>query len=131
MQTFVVRIEVPKGSFVKRKPDGHIDFVAPFPSPFNYGSVLDTLGEDGDPLDAVVLGPRRAYGARVEASRLAEVDFIDDGHRDPKLILGQGRMSRRQRLQVLAFFRFYAVAKGALNRARGKTGPTKFRGLRS
>ena len=43
-----VMIEVPQWSFVKRKGDGSIDYVAPLPSPFpGYGSVPDSLADDG------------------------------------------------------------------------------------
>jgi hypothetical protein len=31
-------VEVPRGRFVKRLPDGALDYVGPMPSPFNYGS---------------------------------------------------------------------------------------------
>lgn len=42
-------VEVPKGSFVKRTPGGVVDFVAPLPSPFNYGSVPSLPAPDGKP----------------------------------------------------------------------------------
>ena len=45
-----VVIEVPQFSFVKRKGDGSIDYIAPLPSPFpGYGSVPGSLAEDGAP----------------------------------------------------------------------------------
>lgn len=34
-----VIIEVPRFSFLKRGPGGHVDFVSPLPCPFNYGAV--------------------------------------------------------------------------------------------
>lgn len=43
-------VEVPKGSFVKRLPDGAVDYVGPMPSPFNYGSVPAIPAPDGNPL---------------------------------------------------------------------------------
>jgi len=60
-----VLIEIPRGSFLKRGSTGRIDFVSPFPCPFNYGSVPTHLGLEGDLLDAVVLGPRLAAGTRL------------------------------------------------------------------
>ena len=60
-----VVIEVPRGSFLKRGPTGHIDFVSPLPCPFNYGAVPTHLGLEGDLLDALVLGPRLRYGTRL------------------------------------------------------------------
>jgi hypothetical protein len=41
-------VEVPKGSFVKRLPDGAVDYVGPMPSPFNYGSVPAIPAPDGN-----------------------------------------------------------------------------------
>jgi len=60
-----VVIEVPRGSFLKRGSTGHIDFVSPLPCPFNYGSVPNYLGLEGDLLDALVLGPRLPFGTRI------------------------------------------------------------------
>ena len=50
-----VVIEIPFGNFLKRGSTGQIDFVSPFPCPFNYGSVEKFVGMEGDLLDAVVL----------------------------------------------------------------------------
>lgn len=127
---YEVVIEVPRGSFIKRRPDRSIDFISPLPCPFNYGSVPDTLSEDGDPLDAVVLGPALRGEQRVTGQFLAWVDFIDAGDADPKLILGVGPLGEQDRLRVERFFRFYALAKRVLNRARGRRGLTQFRGLK-
>src|SRR5215475_1816660 len=51
-----VVVEVPRGSFLKRGSTGEVDFISPMPCPFNYGSVPQYLGREGDLLDAVVLG---------------------------------------------------------------------------
>src|SRR6476619_8099384 len=48
-------VEVPLGSFLKRGSTGKVDFISPVPCPFNYGSVPQYLGREGDLLDAVVL----------------------------------------------------------------------------
>ena len=48
-------VEVPRGSFLKRGSTGKVDFISPVPCPFNYGSVPQYLGQEGDLLDAVVL----------------------------------------------------------------------------
>ena len=72
-----VVIETPRGSAVKRTDDGRVDFISPLPCPFNYGSVPDTRSDDGDRLDAVVLGPTgRNFGA-IDPTVL--VVTIDDG----------------------------------------------------
>ena len=48
-----VVIEVARGGFVKRGSSGRVDFISPWPCPFNYGSVPTLLGLDGDLLAAV------------------------------------------------------------------------------
>ena len=57
-----VIIEIPRGGFLKRGSTGELDFISPFPCPFNYGSIPAFIGLDGDLLDAVVLGPRLPRG---------------------------------------------------------------------
>jgi len=124
-----VIIDVPLGSFVKRTDDGAIDFVSPAPCPFNYGSVPDTRSGDGDRLDAVVLGPRLARGARVRVNVVGRVRFTDAGQDDPKLICSDRALGRLDRAKVITFFALYARAKALLNRVRGKAGPTRFDGF--
>lgn len=125
-----VRVEVPKGGFIKRGSNRQIDFIAPLPCPFNYGSVPDSLAPDGDPLDAVVLGPRRPIDHVSTWNVYGVVDFVDAGEDDPKLICGAQPPSRSQWWTVVVFFRSYAVAKRVLNRVRGKQGTTAVRGWR-
>ena len=110
-----VVIEVPRGSFLKRGSTGLIDFVSPFPCPFNYGSVPDFLGQEGDLLDAVVLGPRLPAGTRIRVKARGAVIFRDRGMVDDKLVCCERPLTPRQRRWVLRFFAFYAVCKGLLN----------------
>jgi len=124
-----VVVDSPRGSIVKRKDDGGIDFLSPIPCPFNYGSVPDTRSGDGDRIDAIVLGPRLAAGTKVRVNLLAVARFFDAGDEDPKWICGQGVLTGGARMQVNAFFRVYAIAKRALNRARGRKGATRYDGL--
>jgi inorganic pyrophosphatase len=119
-----VRIEVPRGSFVKRRPDGSIDFVSPIPCPYNYGSMTGHTAPDGDPLDAVVLGPRIPYGRSVRAPIRAAIDFIDADTPDPKIICAADPLTHAQRRDVERFFRSYAVLKRMLHRVRGQKGRT-------
>lgn len=123
-----VVIDVPRGSFVKRNDNHAVDFVSPFPCPFNYGHVPGTLGDDGDALDALVLGSRLPLGSMVNVTTRARIDFIDGGEPDPKWICAAAPLSRFQRLQVDGFFRCYAVAKRLINGIRGKRGQTRYRG---
>jgi len=81
-----VVIEIPRGSFIKRGSTGHIDFVSPLPCPFNYGSVPQLIGLEGDLLDAVVLGPRLPRGTRTRVKAWGAVTLTDRGMSDDKLI---------------------------------------------
>lgn len=123
-----VVIEAPRFSFVKRRADGRVDFVSPLPCPYNYGSIPGRVSEDGDPLDAIVLGPRLARGARVSAPVVAIVDFLDGGEADPKVVCSERPLSAWQRAGLVGFFRVYAIAKRGLARVRGGSRATAFRG---
>jgi inorganic pyrophosphatase len=117
-----VVIEIPRGSFLKRGSTGHLDFVSPLPCPFNYGSVPEYVGREGDLLDAVVLGPRLPLGARTRVKAWGAVILTDRGMTDDKLICSQRPLSAKQRRIVLAFFHFYAKCKGLLNLCRRRPG---------
>ena len=117
-----VVIEIPRGSFMKRGSSGRLDFISPFPCPFNYGSVEGYLGLEGDLLDAVVLGPRLQRGVRVNVRALGAIGLTDRGMYDDKLICSDTALDRWQRILILLFFRLYARCKGALNVYRRRPG---------
>lgn len=119
-----VTIEIPLGGFLKRGYASQVDFVSPFPCPFNYGSVHAFIGGDGDLLDAVVLGPRLRRGKRVSMEAYGAVGFTDRGIYDDKLICGPYPPSVEVRRFILRFFHFYAFCKRILNAFRGQPGPT-------
>lgn len=123
-----VRIEVPRGSFLKHRPDGTLDYASPLPCPFNYGSVLGSVAADGDPLDAIVLGPKLKAGVEVDAEVRAVVWIRDAGVIDDKLICSMDPLTSRDRQRVDRFFRVYSVTKRALNLLRGRQGATSFEG---
>ena len=123
-----VVIDVPRGSFIKRNDDGTVDFVSPLPSPFNYGHVPDTVAEDGDACDAVVLGPRLTRGTERRVAIRGRVGFLDAGLADPKWICADSPLTVADRQRVEAFFRRYAAAKRLINRLRGKRGDTRYLG---
>ncbi len=108
-----IAIEVPRFSFIKRNAAGALQLVSPLPCPFNYGSVTDTLADDGDGIDAIVLGPRLARGACVRAQPRAIARFLDAGVADPKWICSSAPLRRRDLAQLHAFFTLYAFAKRA------------------
>lgn len=117
-----VFIEVPRGSFLKRGWSGQVDFVSPLPCPFNYGAVPCYIGLEGDLLDAVVLGPRLPFGARVTINAWGAVVMTDRGMSDDKLICSDRPLMPAQRSALLRFFHFYAKCKGALNVLRRRRG---------
>ncbi|NOY92735.1 MAG: inorganic diphosphatase [Deltaproteobacteria bacterium] len=126
-----VRVEIPKGSLVKRRANGSVDFISPLPCPFDYGSLPDTRAADGDPIDALLVGePQgRRRGTQVDARVLAIVRFIDAGAEDPKLVCGTPPLSPKDRRRVERFFRLYAPLKRALARLRRQRGETRYLGL--
>jgi inorganic pyrophosphatase len=117
-----VVIEIPRGSFLKRGSIGRLDFISPFPCPFNYGSVEAYVGCEGDLLDAVVLGPRLRRGTRITVQAFGAVGLMDRGMYDDKLICSDHPIEPVQRFLVLLFFQFYAQCKGLLNLFRGRSG---------
>src|SRR5215204_5412118 len=98
-----VIIEVPRGSFRKRGSTGHVDFISPLPCAYNYGSVPTLLGGEGDLLDAVVLGPRLSFGARVRVPVWGAIAQVDRGMMDHKLICGVAAPDENERQRVLRF----------------------------
>mgnify|MGYP002046624572 FL=1 len=125
-----VEVETTRGSLIKRRADGTVDFVSPLPCPYNYGFAVGHLGGDGDPLDVIVLGPRRPAGTRVEVPVIGVVRFVDAGCEDHKVLCGAA-MDPSTTRGLTRFFRLYAVAKRLLNRHRALPGPTEFLGVYS
>lgn len=107
-----VQVETPKGSFLKKNELGDIDFISPIPSPFNYGSIVGVKGQDGDLMDALILGRRLRAGTVVEMFVLGRVVFVDAGIQDDKWIFSrQKSIGRKDLLKMTYFFRGYALCK--------------------
>ena len=117
-----VVIEVPRGSFLKRGYTGRVDFISPLPCPFNYGCVPLYLGMEGDLLDALVLGPRLAYGTRIKVKAWGAVTLTDRGMQDDNLVCSESPPTAAEWRSVLQFFHFYARCKGLLNFLRRRPG---------
>lgn len=117
-----VVVEIPRGSFLKRGSTGHIDFISPLPCPFNYGSVPNFLGLEGDLLDALILGPRLSLGTRIGVKAWGAVTLTDRGMMDDKLICSEHPPSVKEYKNILRFFQLYAKCKGGLNILRGRPG---------
>jgi len=123
-----VVIEIPKWSFVKRGSLGQVDFVSPFPCPFNYGSIPGYVGLDGDLLDALVLGPRLRRGERVEVTAHGAVGLSDRGMYDDKLVCSRDPVSHADRERVVRYLTYYGRCKRLLNLFRGRPGLTRCEG---
>ncbi len=119
---FQVRIEISRGSFVKRGTNGQLDFFSPLPCPFNYGSIESHIGLEGDLLDAVVLGRRLPRGTTATVSAFGAIGMTDRGMYDDKIICSHYPLSRWQKAMILAFFNLYAKCKWLLNLTRGRPG---------
>jgi inorganic pyrophosphatase len=88
-------IEIPQGSTLKVEWRRHeelfaLDRVEPaiFAKPVNYGFIPQTLDEDGDELDVLVVTTEPLpMGLVIEETRvIGMVDFEDDGENDHKII---------------------------------------------
>jgi inorganic pyrophosphatase len=123
-----VVVEYPRWSMIKRRSDGSLDFVAPLPCPYNYGSIFGRRSGDGDLLDAVVLGPRLPLGATRTLVAVGVIGFLDLGVHDPKVICSEGTITPGQRTGLELFFRAYATFKRGLAAARRQPGATRYLG---
>jgi inorganic pyrophosphatase len=90
-----VIIEISKNSHIKYEYDKERNIIkcdrilhTPMKYPFNYGFIPNTLSEDGDPLDVVVLmDDELVPGCIIRCKILGYLDTKDDEGNDPKLIV--------------------------------------------
>jgi inorganic pyrophosphatase len=91
---FDVTIEIPKGSRNKYEVDHETGRVrldrylyTSMAYPTDYGFIEDTLGEDGDPLDALVLLQEPLFpGVLVEARPVGMFKMVDEAGGDDKVL---------------------------------------------
>ncbi|MGJ0118125.1 inorganic diphosphatase [Williamsia sp. MIQD14] len=91
---FDVTIEIPKGARNKYEVDHETGKVyldrylyTAFGYPADYGYIDNTLGEDGDPLDALVLLPESVYPGVIVRSRIVGMyRMSDEAGGDDKLL---------------------------------------------
>ena len=89
-----VVVEIPEGSSHKIEWDRHVgvmklDRVEPkvFAKPTNYGFIPQTLDEDGDELDVLLITDAPlSTGVVVDARVIGVMKFVDDGEVDDKVI---------------------------------------------
>jgi inorganic pyrophosphatase len=88
-------VEIPQGSMLKVEWDRKracfmLDRVEPaiFAKPVNYGFIPQTLDEDGDELDTlIVCGEPIPTGVYLEGRILGVLEFEDDGEMDHKVVV--------------------------------------------
>jgi inorganic pyrophosphatase len=91
---FDVLIEIPAESQVKYEVDTEtgqlrVDRFLHTSSiyPYNYGFIRNSKGEDGDPLDALVISSERIYpGVLVECHAVGLLDMEDEAGKDTKIL---------------------------------------------
>ena len=89
-----VYIEIPQGSKVKYERDEETGMLmcdrilhTPMGFPFNYGFVIDSQGEDGDPTDIVLLTSEAIVGGvGIKAKLIGMLEMSDEAGVDTKLI---------------------------------------------
>lgn len=131
-EEFNTIVEIPKGSHNKYEIDKETGLIAldranysAAPYPFDYGFVPQTLWEDGDPLDVVILTTYPLMpGILVKVRPVAVIDMIDSGDSDYKIIavpVDDKRFEYAQDLEDLNkhtlkefthFFETYKILKG-------------------
>jgi inorganic pyrophosphatase len=137
-------IEIPKGSTLKIEWRRHeelfaLDRVEPmiFAKPTSYGFIPQTLDEDGDELDVLVItNEPLPTGLVIEQTRIiGMVDFEDDGENDHKIIcvpiddrdLGAimhvDELGEQWKKQITHHFTHYKDLKKGGTLVRGITGP--------
>jgi len=120
-------IELPEGSQIKYEIDEkgvlRVDRILPSPVvyPANYGFIPETLAEDGDALDILVLGPARFQPTCVVPARvIGALDMTDDKGDDVKILSVCAVDPYQQHIQTLediathtlrAISHFFAVYK--------------------
>jgi len=90
----LVFVEIPKGSRLKFEFDEDLKSVkldrvlyGPNYFPFEYGFIKDTLGEDGDPLDCVLLSSFPTFpGCYVKARPIGLLEMEDEEGIDNKIL---------------------------------------------
>jgi inorganic pyrophosphatase len=90
----LVFVEIPKNSKLKFEFDEELKAIkldrvlyGPNYFPFEYGFVKETLGEDGDPLDCVLLSTFSTFpGCIVKARAIGILEMEDEGGVDTKIL---------------------------------------------
>ena len=109
-ETIDVLIEIPRGSRNKYEVDHHTGRIrldrrlfAATTYPTEYGFIPETLSEDGDPLDVLVLISEPTFpGCVVRARPLGALDMTDDKGHDYKILAVANDDPRWERVDTMA-----------------------------
>jgi inorganic pyrophosphatase len=93
-ESFHVVNEIPAGGFTKYEINAEqgqliVDRYVSMPVRYqaNYGSITSSAGDDGDPLDALVITRDAIYpGAVIKVKPIGVLRMVDDGEADDKII---------------------------------------------
>ncbi len=107
--SFNAVIEIPQGSQDKYEYDPEIEAIrldrvlySAVRFPFNYGFVPQTLAEDGDPADVVLLSTNPLFpGVVAEARAIGFMEMVDSGEVDNKIIAVPTKDPRFADIQTL------------------------------
>jgi len=105
-----VLIEIPAGSKNKYEFDKDLNafildrvLFASVQYPFDYGFIPNTLADDGDPLDGMVIMDQPTFPGCVIAARpIGMLEMIDGGDRDEKLLCVPSEDPRYAEVKTLA-----------------------------
>jgi inorganic pyrophosphatase len=89
-----VVVEIPQGSLVKYELDKETGFIVAdrfhytaMPYPFNYGFIPNTLAQDGDPVDVMVVSSQPlAVGIVISVRVIGMLEMEDEAGVDTKII---------------------------------------------
>ncbi len=105
-----ILIEIPGGSKNKYEFDKDINafaldrvLYASVQYPFDYGFVPNTLADDGDPLDGIVIMDQPTFpGCVITARPVGMLEMIDGGDRDEKILCVPDKDPRYAHVKSLA-----------------------------
>ncbi|MEN9724258.1 MAG: hypothetical protein RJB38_2244 [Pseudomonadota bacterium] len=138
-------IEIPQGSRSKFEVDKHSGLIkldrllyGSMHYPVNYGIIPQTLAEDGDPLDILVMTQAELFpGCLIDARVIGVMKMIDQGLPDDKIIAVASKditvshiqkiqdLPKSYRLEVDHFFERYSELEGKKVKIRGFEPATK------
>jgi inorganic pyrophosphatase len=125
-------VEIPKGSRNKYEYDSELGAIVLdrflFSSvvyPSDYGFIPDTLGEDGDPLDALVIVTEPTFpGCQIPVKAIGIFKMTDDKGKDDKIVCIPttdpnwtdvnvlGDLSNQLKTEIAHFFEIYKQPEG-------------------